>query len=396
MYDVVEIREAVVRLAAAFDASRLDRDAAAAAVELWAGIKHAAAAAEAMAAARVAACGPPPGAADAASWFAGVTGTTSARAREVIRAGHGLSEHPRTRAAATSGALSLDQAAAITDAAAANPVAEARLVAQAGRDSLAELRDACARVKAAADPDAAATERRIHRRRGLRRYRDGEGAEHLHVVGTKVALAKVDQALAPIVDRLLGERRHEASDREPYEAIAFDAFLQLVAGAGDAITDKQGQPKLRYLTLVRVDLAALTRGEAASDDELCEITGLGPIPVATARELLGESVLKLVITKGTDVLNVTHLGRGANAAQKIALLWRQPVCTREGCGRRQRLEHDHRDDWARVRCTELANLDPVCAWDHHLKTHHGWAFVDGAGTRPMVPPEHPLHPGHSP
>ncbi|HMC72204.1 MAG TPA: hypothetical protein VKJ07_23805, partial [Mycobacteriales bacterium] len=49
-----------------------------------------------------------------------------------------------------------------------------------------------------------------------------------------------------------------------------------------------------------------------------EITGLGPIPVSTARELLGDSILKLVITKGVDVLHVTHLGRGPNAAQRVA------------------------------------------------------------------------------
>jgi hypothetical protein len=43
---------------------------------------------------------------------------------------------------------------------------------------------------------------------------------------------------------------------------------------------------------------------------LCEITGVGPVPVEVARRLLGESILKLVITNGVDVANVTHLGRG--------------------------------------------------------------------------------------
>ena len=48
--------------------------------------------------------------------------------------------------------------------------------------------------------------------------------------------------------------------------------------------------------------------------------GLGPISVATAREMLGESVLKLVLTDGVAVRNVTHLGRGPTVAQKVALL----------------------------------------------------------------------------
>ena len=127
-------------------------------------------------------------------------------------------------------------------------------------------------------------------------------------------------------------------------------------------------------------------------EETCEIAGLGPIPVSVARDLLGESVLKLVITKGASVVNVTHLGRGANIAQKIALLWQMPACTREGCPRRARLQNDHRVPWADVHQTDVANLDPLCKPDHDLKTHQGWALLNGTGKRPMVPPHHPDHP----
>ena len=84
--------------------------------------------------------------------------------------------------------------------------------------------------------------------------------------------------------------------------------------------------------------------------------------------------------------------QAGTTAQKIALLWQQPVCTREGCGRRVRLQYDHRDEWRNVHCTEVTNLDPLCPADHHLKTHQGWALVAGTGTRPMVPPDHPDHP----
>ncbi len=268
------------------------------------------------------------------------------------------------------------------------------MVRDAATESVSQLRQACARVKAAADPDPAATEARIHAQRSWRRYRDRQGAEHLHVVGTTIDLAKVDRTLAPLVDGVFNDRR-AAGVRESFEAYAYDAFMRLIDGAPVGFADASGQPKLRYLTLVRVDLGALQRGRVDSDDELCEITGLGPVPVSTARGLLGESVLKLVITKGADVVNVTHLGRGASAAQKIALLWQQPLCTRQGCGRRHRIENDHRDDWARVHCTELRNLDPLCHADHLLKTRHGWALVNGTGTRPMVPPGHPDHPRHA-
>jgi hypothetical protein len=137
----------------------------------------------------------------------------------------------------------------------------------------------------------------------------------------------------------------------------------------------------------------MVRG-AVEGEETCEIAGLGPIPVRIARELLGDAILKLVITKGVDVANVTHLGRSPTMAQRVALLWRSPECTREGCTRTQRLENDHRADWVKTKHTRLDELDPLCEHDHDLKTYKGWALVKGKGKRPMVPPDDPRHPNY--
>jgi hypothetical protein len=54
---------------------------------------------------------------------------------------------------------------------------------------------------------------------------------------------------------------------------------------------------------LRVDLAALRRGEL-NDGEVCEIPGVGPVPLATARNVLGESFLKVIIEDGVDVTSV--------------------------------------------------------------------------------------------
>ena len=148
----------------------------------------------------------------------------------------------------------------------------------------------------------------------------------------------------------------------------------------------------RFLALLRVDVETLRRGRVAGD-ELCEIRGVGPVPVPVAAGLLGRSVLQLVITRGVDVCNVTHLGRGPTAAQKIALAWASPGCTVQGCWR-IRVEHDHRQPWAQTRHTRLDELDPLCEFHHDLKTRHGWALVAGTGKRPMVPPDDPRHPQH--
>ena len=148
----------------------------------------------------------------------------------------------------------------------------------------------------------------------------------------------------------------------------------------------------RYLALLRVDVQALRRG-AAHPGELCEIRGVGPVPVSVARQLLGQAVLKLVITDGVDVLNVTHLGRGPTAAQRAALLWINPACSVQGCNR-SRIEFDHRTPWADTRHTRLDELDGLCGFHHDLKTRLGWALVPGRGKRAFVAPDNPRHPGH--
>ena len=149
--------------------------------------------------------------------------------------------------------------------------------------------------------------------------------------------------------------------------------------------------RARFLALLRVDYEALVRG-AVEGEERCEIGGIGPVPVRVARELLNESVLKLVVTRGVDVANLTHLGRGPSAAQRIALLWASPTCAAEGCNA-VRTEVDHRVEWAETHHTRLDELDPLCRHHHDRKTYDGWALVEGTGKRPMVPPGDPRHPG---
>jgi hypothetical protein len=129
-------------------------------------------------------------------------------------------------------------------------------------------------------------------------------------------------------------------------------------------------------------------------DELCEVAGVGPISTRTARDLLGESILKLVITNGVAVANVTHLGRGPTAAQRIAMLWSSPGCEVRGCASTVGIQADHRVPWADDQVTELANLDSLCVHHHRPKTHHGWALVAGTGRRPLVPPGDPRHPAN--
>jgi hypothetical protein len=210
----------------------------------------------------------------------------------------------------------------------------------------------------------------------------------LSVRGTVDRVARIERALEPILDQLFQQGR-VSGRREAREVYAFDALLAL-ADRDDTVPGKRRTPKPRYLALLHVPLEALTRG-AVAGEESCEIVGVGPVPVRVARELLGESILKLVITKGVYVANVVHLGRGPTAAQRSALLWSSPKCANEACSSRF-VELDHRDPWAVTHHTTIAELDHLCDHDHDLKTNHGWLLVEGKGRREFVPPGHPRHP----
>jgi hypothetical protein len=65
-----------------------------------------------------------------------------------------------------------------------------------------------------------------------------------------------------------------------------------------------------------------------------------------------------------------------------------------GCGRNLGLETDHNTGWTITHSTEVDDLDPLCHYDHDLKTRFGWALEPGTGTRRLLPPDHPDHPSN--
>jgi hypothetical protein len=332
----------------------------------------------------------------------------------------------------------------VADAAAADPHAESQLLALAKKASLAELRTEAARVKALADPDPEERRRRIHARRHLRSYTDAEGAWHLRVLNNPEVGAFIMAALAPLTDRLFKKARTEGR-REPVEAYAADALAELAAmflGADDEDDetadpdgssteggprgpdngpntepgpgtepgpDTEAGPAPRRAkrrrrrggalakVITRIDLDCLLRGHALPG-ETCEIVGFGPVAVSAVYDMLDtmDPYLAAVVTKGEQVMGVAHLGRRANAHQQTALEWLFPECVVLGCSTQSRLETDHRIDWADTHFTLLELLDRPCKHHHDLKTHHGWALVEGRGKRPMVAPDDPRHPRHKP
>jgi hypothetical protein len=320
-------------------------------------------------------------------------GTTTGAARDALATSKHLGALPSTRGALTRGELSVAQAAAVADAAAADPAAERRLLALAGETNVHELREECRRTKANVDPDPGTTHHRIHAQRSLRTFTDAEGAWNLHARGTVDDGARFLAAHGPILDELFTQARRDGR-REPHDAYAFDALVRMAdrAASPDATTTTKQRTNPRFLMLIRVDHAALVRGQAEGD-ELCEITGLGPIPVRVARDLLGDSNVHLVLTRGRDVATTVHFGRGPNAAQRIALTWSQPKCSNMACSGTF-TQIDHQIPYAETKHTVLRELDPLCTHCHDRKTYGGWALIHGSGRRAFVPPHDPRHPGN--
>ena len=350
-----------------------------------------------------------------ARWLAMRAGQSTRDAGRDIAVSDALLELSETDRAMRRGELSAAQAHEVTSAAVLDPSAEAELLALAREGSLAELKRAAKKVRAAAT-DNEKKARDAHEHRDLAAGSDeetGEGWFHGH--GPTTAVAELLAHLEPWVQAEF-ERARKDGRRERRGALMFDAALNALrfaaacrrgrmAGQGPApdpaswphgpdgpVTWPSGPP---VNILVRVDLTTILRGHAIAG-ETCEIDGLGPVPLAALREWFPQAAIDLIITKGVNVFNVTHLGRNVNARQQTVMDWLGEQCTRLGCPATRQLQIDHRVDWHKIHITEIANLDKLCIPDHNRKTREGWSLVEGTGRRRMVPPDHPDHPANAP
>lgn len=240
-----ELKAAVVDYATRFDAAVISCEDAAIVVREAAAIKHAAATIEALAATR---------AADARSWKAGgyrsaeeqlarATGTSVSGAREALQLGRRLQSQPEVADAARRGELSPTQASAITDAVTADPTAGQDLLAAArAGGSLADLKNRCADVKAAA-VDLEARRQHHHRHRYLRAWTDADGRWRLSGGGNPEHGAQIMAALAPIAEWMFHHARTHGQREHP-DAYRFDALVELARQdtSSEPDTDLDAEP----------------------------------------------------------------------------------------------------------------------------------------------------------
>jgi hypothetical protein len=143
--------------------------------------------------------------------------------------------------------------------------------------------------------------------------------------------------------------------------------------------------------MVRVDLDALLRGHA-EEGELCEIDGMGPVPVRMARDLMNDCYLRVAFHRAGDIRAIHHANRTINSTLRTALVFRDTTCVIPGCGARTRLEIDHIVPFTDGGPTTLDNLCLLCHHHHFLKTFEDWTLErtgtgrDGRPTWRFTPP----------
>jgi hypothetical protein len=259
----------------------------------------------------------------AAHWVAEATGATVGAAARTLETARALEHLPETDAAFRAGQLSDVQAAEITSAAAADPFAEAELLAAAGTTTVKGLRDRAREVRAGAEDDDKAWARRMHVWRKAHEWTDPDGAYCLSARMAPDAGARFRSAWKAHIDRVFRDARR-AGRHEPRAAYAADALVALAA---------EGPCKPVQASVV-VDSAALARGHT-KPGERCEISGIGPAPVSTARAMLADAVVSVLVRDGDDVTAVSSPRRTIPVKLRRALEARYPTCGGEGLRQRR-------------------------------------------------------------
>jgi hypothetical protein len=364
---VVRVREELAELVGSFDVAALLPTDAKRLVEETAMIARLSHTLQAEAAAKVAESGTWVGKGDRnkEDWLARTTGTTTGDAAGVFATGEALGSLPKVASAARRGALSPAQLKEVAGAASVAPDAEERLLLAAERGSLSELREACKRARAAADPDPEATHARIHANRSARKHTEVDGTQVITLRGTGAQLGPMWERARHEADRIFREARAEGR-REPAEAYLLDAFDRLTRGGGARRPAAGADAKIIF----RVDWDAFERGEAAPG-ELCELVGTGPVPVSAVRAAAREAFIAAVVAAGKDIRRVVHLGRRPTALQNTYLQWVNPTCVIRGCTRTARLEAHHVVEWATSHVTVADDLARGCEHHHDLLSA-GW------------------------
>ena len=209
----------------------------------------------------------------------------------------------------------------------------------------------------------------------------------------------------------------DESESRTLDQVRADVLCDLLI-EGDTASLPSDARGIRASVVVTVPaLALLEAGERERDAAglaPATVEGVGPIPLARARQLCGgEGGWMRVLThpESGAVLSVGRELYRPPAALARLVKWRADRCLAPGCGMpASRCEIDHTLAWADGGTTGIENLAPICRGHHRVKHHGGWRvrqipdsggeieWTSPTGRRYTVKPErrHPVfHPSAS-
>jgi hypothetical protein len=307
----------------------------------------------------------------AEQWYSEIAGVSEFQAARDLQTAERLDDCVATEAKLRDGTLSLEQAQQVTKGAAADPDAETKLLDVAETSGFRALREEQERTVAAAT-DMERARAKAHRERHVRTWVDG-AATRGSFSGPTDEVNRFLKALGPFERARFSEGR-QANERDNHDAYRFDALVRMADCAGVVGSDAPKRSKTRDVTRIRVDLSALVRG-ATESGEVCEIPGVGPVPVSVARDVLRHGLMELVITDGVDVQTVVSRTRHVPEALKIAIAERDHRCKVRGCDRTDHLQRHHTTPFADGGLTTYEGLGAACPDHHHLIHDKGYEIV---------------------
>ncbi|MEZ5133851.1 MAG: hypothetical protein R2699_01990 [Acidimicrobiales bacterium] len=306
-------------------------------------------------------------------------GTSKYRANQILTTATQLDDLPEVASAVRTGVLSAKQAQLAAQTGIAAPDRQSEILDAFQTLPWVGARQVCDRITADADPRSD-TERHDAARRARRvtRHNRPDGTTEITWTHTTAAGAELWGLLQPFIDHHHRcARNTPVEDREPAEALYADALLTMARAAATGTLPDGIRPPAsgaNAKVIVHIDYRSWTRG-TTSPGEVCEIEGLGPIPVTAAAELTNDAFITAVIHDTTDIRGVVHYGRKPTALQATYLQAKHRTCAVAGCTNTTRLEYDHTPDWAQTRHTTVRELTRLCEHHHNLKSTHGWTYT---------------------
>ncbi|MET0736082.1 MAG: DUF222 domain-containing protein [Microbacterium sp.] len=214
-----------------------------------------------------------------------------------------------------------------------------------------------------------------HRRVAVETAADGMG--WLHLYAPAVEVTAIHGRATAIAKSLRGEE----SETRSLDQLRADAVCDLLID-GSTTGHSAEARGIRATVVVTVPvLSLLERGSR----EPATVEGVGPVPLARARELCGGTRDWMRVLTHPETGMVLSVGRdryAPPASLRKLVTWRAERCMAPGCGvPAARCQIDHTVAWEHGGSTSIGNLSPLCQGHHTVKHHGGWMVrqIEGGG-----------------